>query len=102
MIHHDEKVTPVYALTVDKNGPKFHESIAEDSTQPGCIGGLHKVCHETSIDDLVNILTLPFHAGMGAGYAIDRLVVDATGLKGKYDFTFDYGRSGPAELSNTR
>jgi uncharacterized protein (TIGR03435 family) len=39
---------------------------------------------------------------MGAGYAIDRLVVDATGLKGKYDFTFDYGRSGPAELSNTR
>ena len=101
VIHHDQKTVPVYSLTVGKDGPNFHESMDSDSASPGCMGGLHKVCHKAPMDDLVNILTLPFHAGMGAGWAIDRLVVDMTGLKGKYDFSFDYGRDGAPDASAT-
>ena len=99
-IHHDQKTTQVYSLTVGKDGRKFHESLDSDSAQPGCMGGLHKVCHKTTVDELVNVLNLPFRARMGAGWAVDQLVVDTTGLKGEYDFTFDYGRSGPPDAAN--
>ena len=94
-IHHDQKTSSVYALTVTKDGPKFHESAPDDPATPGCEGGLNKTCHKTTMDDLVNSLMLPFRARMGAGWAVDRPIIDETGLTGSYDFGFAYGRSGP-------
>jgi len=100
-IHHDQKEEPVYALTVGKDGPKFHESVAGSADGPDCTGGVHKICHKTTMQDLVDMLVLPYRGRMGTGWAIDRFVLDQTGLKGTYDFAFDYGYSRPLEGPNT-
>jgi len=92
-IHHDEKVLPIYALTLGKDGPKFHESAA-GSEPDQCNGDLHKVCRQVTMEDLANILSLPYRAGMTTQWAVDRIVLDMTGLKGKYDFEMDYGIEG--------
>jgi uncharacterized protein (TIGR03435 family) len=96
VVHHDQKVVPVYALEVGKDGPKFHESTAEDSAYAACNGGFHKICRKMSMEDLAAHLTFISQrmASMPGvlEWGIDRPVVDMTGLKGVYDFTMDYGR----------
>jgi uncharacterized protein (TIGR03435 family) len=90
--HHDEKVFPVYALTVGKDGPKFHESTDEDPAAGGCKGGFQKVCRHVTMEDLARVMSQP--VGMAEKHAefanvpgaLDRRVVDMTGLKGVYDF----------------
>ena len=69
---------PVYALVVEKNGPKFHQSqmapdqppkLAKEST--GQI-----ILQNADMADLVFALSRRIR---------DRIVVDKTGLEGKYD-----------------
>ena len=98
--HHDEKVLPVYALTLGKDGLKFHESTEEDSAKWGCNGGFHKACRHVTMEDLARIMSQsasmaekhPEFANMPG--ALDRRVVDMTGLKGAYDFDLVSGRNG--------
>lgn len=91
--HHDRKIVPVYALTVAKDGPKLHESPAgADPRAGGCSGGFHKICRQTSMEALALMLTR-FRRANARG-ALDRPVIDETGLTAKYDFDFDQGISG--------
>ena len=92
--HHDQKILPVYALMVAKDGAKLRESAAGES-EPGaggCNGGFHKVCRQTTMEGLATMLTR-FSRTNALG-ALDRPVIDETGLKGKYDFDFDQGIAG--------
>jgi uncharacterized protein (TIGR03435 family) len=90
--HRDQKIVPVYALMVAKDGPKLHESPA--GAQPGtggCNGGFHKVCRQITMESLALMLTRFSRAN--ARGALDRPVIDETGLTAKYDFDFDQGIS---------
>jgi uncharacterized protein (TIGR03435 family) len=54
VIHTGEKVMSVYALVVDRGGPKLQETTAESSDRMGCSGrreqGLaHRTCKNTSM-----------------------------------------------------
>ena len=96
-VHHEQKVIPVYLLTVAKDGPKLHDSTA-DAAYSACNGGYHKVCRKMTMEALANDLTrisqmntaMP---GSDLSWGIDRPVVDSTGLKGVYDFDMEYGIS---------
>jgi uncharacterized protein (TIGR03435 family) len=80
-IHRDNREAPVYALVVDKNGPKFHESGPD---APGGLGmrGRGKIA---GIGATMALLAQWF----SNGYGVDRPVVDQTGLTGHYDFTLE-------------
>ena len=89
VIHRKDRAMPEYALTVAKNGPKM-----QPSPQPGersCIwqnedhGLRRRVCHNMTMAELAR--ALPGWGGIG----VDRPVIDLTGLKGAYDFTFEVG-----------
>jgi uncharacterized protein (TIGR03435 family) len=90
--HHEQRETPVYALTVARAGPKFKESSAEEKTGGGCSGGYRKVCEQVTMSSFAIMLSR--FSRVNAPGAPDRPVIDATGLTGKYDFVFESGREG--------
>jgi bla regulator protein BlaR1 len=88
-VHHETKELPLYALTVEKKGPKFKKS--DGSKEPRIMfRGVEQpangpkmirlICENGSMQELVDL------------YAkfMDRPVVDRTGLTDRYDFTMDY------------
>lgn len=95
LAHHDSRKEPVYRMTLMKTGPKFQESKGEDSLPRGCTFSFHHVCHKTSMATLASLVSPPPGAsGLNPGLP-DRVVIDATGLTGDYDFTMDYAPAGP-------
>jgi uncharacterized protein (TIGR03435 family) len=80
-LHREEKVLPVYALVVGKNGPKFKESETEGDSafQPGKSGKLSASAVRTTMPQLADLLSGPLRLP----------VIDQTGLKGRYDFNVD-------------
>jgi uncharacterized protein (TIGR03435 family) len=81
--HRAAKEMPVYALVVGKDGPKFKESArdAEESTHIGANGRNQNItASKKSMDEL---------AGMIPVFAVDRPVVNHTGLPGSYDFKIE-------------
>ncbi len=81
--HHDQKELAVYAITVAKGGPKLTESIHKPTDPSGFLYrkfGQLAVTNETIKD---------FCDGL-QGSALDKPVVDHTGLTGRYDFTLDW------------
>ena len=100
LTHYKDKVLPVYDLVLGKGPLRLKESAGSDPAQKGCRGGPHHICQNTSMADLAAILTtsarLRSMAGPGMiSWALDRPVIDKTGLPGAYDFTMDYGRTSP-------
>jgi len=92
--HRETKVLPVYELVVDKGGPRFQPSKVE-AGQIGAnglgAGSLHTNNHDGNADmastavpvsSLVNLLSRQ----------TERIVVDQTGLKGRYDLNLTWSR----------
>jgi uncharacterized protein (TIGR03435 family) len=121
VVHHESKVLPVYDLVVGKNGPKLRVSGETPSAtvppgagldrdgfpvlpagRPGivsnyAIGPSGQVSHwraqQQPISAFARMLGLPQNAG--------RIVVDKTGLTGKYDFTLSYDVQVPGAAAVT-
>lgn len=77
-LRRDTKETPVYALVVGQDGPRFHPSqpASDEGPKPvqGSAGQL--LLQNTGMSDLVFALSRRI---------ADRIIVDKTGLTGKYD-----------------
>jgi uncharacterized protein (TIGR03435 family) len=99
-VHREKKEMPVYELTVGKNGPKFRESVPIDAPhEEGQTGPLQRDKDGFPILTAgTTMAVVPGHARMRSDHQtmawLTRMltgqlqgpVVDATGLKGKYDF----------------
>jgi uncharacterized protein (TIGR03435 family) len=86
-LHRDKKEFTVYALAVDKNGPKIRES--RDQGDPNVnMGRTHVTAQRTSLAQFADLLSL--HT--------DRPVVDRTGLAGNFDITLTWVPDAAAAL----
>ena len=76
--HSEHKELQVYELTLAKGGPKFHESTTEG---PPLFGGngARLLAERVTMSDLAEKISEP----------LGRPVIDATGLKGRYDIHID-------------
>jgi uncharacterized protein (TIGR03435 family) len=81
--HRDERELAVYAITVAKGGPKLTETIHKP-TDP--VNFLYRKLGQLMVS---NATIKDFCDGM-QGSALDKPVVDHTGLSARYDFTLDW------------
>jgi uncharacterized protein (TIGR03435 family) len=92
-VHQEQKILPVYQIKVASSPLKVKEYVAveNDRRRPhACAGPAeHKDCHQMTMEALASILTRMTNAG--APGALDRPVIDATGLKGEFDFEMAFG-----------
>jgi uncharacterized protein (TIGR03435 family) len=107
-LHRDQKEFPVYALIVNKGGPKLKEAaetggadapinvdVAVDTGGSGGRGGavvnLGNGAYVSTADGHVDArrVTIP-QLVESIGLFLDRPVIDMTGLKGAYDIKLDY------------
>jgi uncharacterized protein (TIGR03435 family) len=96
-LHSETRALPVYVLVVGKNGPKFHRSEGEgessmDSPAKSNVIGVFK---KYSMQDLASLLSRQ--------KMVNGLVLDETGLAGRFDFTLDftsYVPKDPKDLKN--
>jgi len=81
--HHETKVLPVYELVVAKSGPKFKDSkITGDQKAANGMGpGSMRTSNTTMMSTAVPVSTLVDMLSS----RLQRIVVDKTGLTGKYD-----------------
>jgi len=85
-VHRETREIPVYALMVDKKGPKL--AVAKDATRCNCNG-----CFGVSLGSLTaRGATMDFTAYV-LSHLIDPPVLDKTGLNGHYDFKMTYDQS---------
>ena len=89
VVHREEKMMKVYAMVVDNGGPKL--KAADGSGEAVCIPSIgddnvyHRECHNTSMGRLAEQL-----AAFAPRFFEGRPVVDATNLKGAWDFRLDW------------
>jgi uncharacterized protein (TIGR03435 family) len=83
VLHHEAKVEPVYKLVVGKNGAKLRESVGDGEPEFGFGRTGGAVCRNMTMLEFSRNLT----GRMG------RVVLDQTGLKGRYDFTLELDRT---------
>lgn len=87
--HHEEKEQQVFELTIAKNGPKFHAAGIKDasrfneSADDGASG-----FSEDKTGALATHVTMAEVANK-ISELLDRIVIDKTGLTGRYDFRLD-------------
>jgi uncharacterized protein (TIGR03435 family) len=85
--HREEKEFSIYALGVDKSGPKLKESAAPASDPVQLISTvypparIHLPAKNATMGDFASLLQRAL---------LDRPVVDQTGLTGRYDFDLDW------------
>jgi uncharacterized protein (TIGR03435 family) len=81
--HRDKKELTVYTLNVGKTGPKLNKSDSDPNGLPTLgLRGLGRLfTRNASMADFAALMQTT---------ALDRPVVDQTGLTGKYDFTLDW------------
>ena len=81
--HRDKKELSVYALTVAKGGQKLTPSGRDPNGLPGVgFRGLGKLFASNA--------TMADFAGVMQGTALDRPIVDQTGIQGRYDFSLNW------------
>lgn len=98
VVHNDTKPIPSYVLRVDtaRGGPKLREA-ADTSASPNCeqhhtptlpdgtLGHFSVNCHNETMDAF-----RPFLADLGNLYMPNKPLVNATDLKGAYDFDLEF------------
>jgi uncharacterized protein (TIGR03435 family) len=89
--HREKKELPMYALTVDKNGPKLEAHQAQNAGEPWIDQAVTGMLHMTMTAKFVPMDYFAWRLGM----QLDRPVVDRTALKGGYDFVLKYTRDLP-------
>jgi uncharacterized protein (TIGR03435 family) len=79
--HHENRLLPVYLLSVAENGPKLTESDSKNEIPSSRFqtvpGGIMLPVVNASMEDFVNIMQRA---------ALDRPMIDQTGLPGRYNF----------------
>jgi len=88
--HVEKREMGVYALTVAKGGPKFQES-KTGRPEVERMGGNVMIVERATLGELVAELSAK---------GFDRPVIDATGLKGRYDVRFDMAAARTAGQMN--
>jgi len=88
-LHRETREMAVYAIAVDKGGPKFQESA--EAGDGGTRYGIAKkvIAAKATLGQFADSLTNPLRA----------VVLDETGLKGHYDFTLDLDVYEPGDIA---
>jgi len=90
----DTKDMPVYVLSVDKGGPKLTPHDAANAGEAvvdlKTVAPLHLKVTGTSASMELFAYRM--------GYLLDRPMVDRTGIKGDYDFSFEYTMEAPDSM----
>lgn len=81
--HRDKKEMSVYIITIAKSGPKLTKDDGDPNGLPGLgFRGLGKfTARNATLADFANVMQTT---------ALDRPVVDQTGLQGRYDFSLNW------------
>jgi uncharacterized protein (TIGR03435 family) len=91
--HTEVRQGPVYALVVDKGGPKIRSSGANPPADWVSPSGQHVQSGTTATTGLISGHVVPMamlvRSLMSAGQ-LDRVVVDRTGLAGNYDYALNW------------
>jgi uncharacterized protein (TIGR03435 family) len=93
VVHQDTKPVPVFVLSAGKGKPKLKEAasakdsgcdrrVEPENPAPGVIPIIIATCHNMTMDAFVPIVQ------QYAGAYLTNPVIDATGLKGNWDFEF--------------
>lgn len=90
-LHREQKEMPMYALTVDKGGPKLTPHEADSAHDPWIDQTQEKFLHLKLKATSVPLDYFAFRLSQ----LMDRPVVDLTGLHGGYDFDLEYTRELP-------
>ncbi len=77
-VHYATKQMPIYALAIAKGGSKLKESKTKQAWETARDGEIDY--RDASLETIA----------IGLLFALDRIVVDETGLKGKYDLTLKW------------
>lgn len=92
--HRETKVLPAYELVIDKGGPRFQPSKIEPG-QRGAnglgAGALHTNNHGGNADMTSTAVPISSLANVLSGQ-MQRIVVDHTGLTGRYDLSLNWSR----------
>ncbi|HEV3200557.1 MAG TPA: TIGR03435 family protein [Bryobacteraceae bacterium] len=89
--HRESKELPIYALTVDKNGPKLQPHEAQSAGDPWIDQAQEQFLH---VKLHAKFVPMDYFAWW-LGRVLDRPVLDLTKLKGGYDFDLAYTRELP-------
>jgi len=84
-LHHEQRVMPVYALTVGKSGPKLTPNTSDPN---GWMDQQNNMSNGRDVEDMKN--TSMADLALILQFRTDRPVVDETGLKGRYDFKLQW------------
>jgi len=88
--HREQKEFSIYALTVAKNGPKLKESTISPDASPEGPPPLIFVVSPQSLHLPGRHATMGELASVFQRSALDRPVIDKTGLSGRYDFDLEF------------
>jgi uncharacterized protein (TIGR03435 family) len=93
VLHREQKTMQVYALEVAKSGPKMQDVPQGATGEPGCTRSfaetpgatLAAACHRMNSSDIAAQIQ-----ALAPGYFRDGPIVDASGLKGIYNFRLEW------------
>jgi uncharacterized protein (TIGR03435 family) len=85
VVHHESKELPVFALVVAKGGPKLTASKDPDKGTSSSSGSARMTATNITMEKLAQSLTQNLARELG------RVVIDKTGIEGKYDVALTWG-----------
>jgi uncharacterized protein (TIGR03435 family) len=88
--HHEQKTLPVYELVLVKTGAKFKQTTAAEMDSPDGVNGVHSGGISIHNRDLVATGIPMSSFADSLSYQLHRIVVDKTGLTGKYNLTLSW------------
>jgi uncharacterized protein (TIGR03435 family) len=92
--HYESKEMPIYALLLDKAGPKLTAHAASNAGEVWIDQTEEKALHVKMKATSAPMNYFAFRLGLG----MDRPVIDLTGLTGAYDFALEYTRQLPPDF----